>query len=70
MGQVVVAGRVVAVVGGQQRCPDALGYFDQLRVGLALLFQAVVLKLNEEVVAPEYLLQPHGVGRGQLDVAP
>ena len=64
MGLGVVAGDVVAVVGGQEGRTDALGQADQLRVGPALLVQAVVLQLHEQAVPPEDVLQPGGQGGG------
>jgi hypothetical protein len=60
---------VVAVVGGQQRRPDALGQLDELRVGLVLLGDAVVLQLDEQVVAAEDVLQAGGLGHRPLEVA-
>ena len=66
----VLAVRVVAVVGGQERRAQAAGDLDQLRIDLALLVEAVVLQLDEEVVAPEDVLQPRRESRGLLDVAP
>ena len=60
----------MAVVGGQERRADAPGHVDQLRVGLPLLVEAVVLQLDEQVVPPEDVLQPGGQGGGLLDVAP
>ncbi len=52
---------VVRVVGGEQRRTDAMGDLDQLRVGLALCRQAMVLQLDEEVVLAEDLLQAPGL---------
>ncbi len=69
VGLVVLAVGVVGVVGGQQRRPQRGGQLDQLRVGLALGRQAVVLQLDEEVVAPEDLLQPAGLLQRALLVA-
>ena len=57
VGLVVLAVGVVAVVGGQQRRLDLAGDLEQLRVGAVLLGDAVVLQLDEEVVAPEDVLQ-------------
>ena len=57
VGQVVLAVRVVAVVGGDERRTDPLGDVDQLGVGVALRRQPVVLQLHEQVVAPEDVLQ-------------
>ncbi len=59
----------MAVVGGQQRGSDALGQPDQLGVGAALLFETVILELDEEVLPPEDVLQPGGQGNGPLGVA-
>ena len=61
VGLGVLGPRVVAVVGGEQRRADALGDLDELRVGAGLLGDAVVLQLDEEVVAPEDLLEPAGL---------
>ena len=58
---VVLLVGVVAVVGGEQRRADLLGDLDQLRIGLALGRQPVVLQLDEQVVAPEDVLQPGGL---------
>ncbi len=58
VGDGVVAVHVVAVVGGEQRRLEVLGDVEQLRVGAALLRDAVVLQLDEEVVAAEDVLQP------------
>ena len=60
VGHGVLAVGVVAVVGGQQRRADAPGDLDQLRVGAVLVGQAVVLQLDEEVVAAEDVLEPRG----------
>ena len=49
---------VVAVVGGEQRCADGIGDLDQLRVGLDLLREPVILELDEEVARAEDLLKP------------
>ncbi len=57
VGLVILLVRVVAVVGGQQRSADLLGDLDQLRVGLALRWQPVILQFDEQVVAPEDVLQ-------------
>ena len=57
MGLVVFAMGVVAVVRGQQGCSDAPGDVDQLGIGLALLRQALVLQLDEQVVASEDVLE-------------
>ena len=54
----VVAVRVVAVVGRQQRRPDTACDLDQLRVRPVLVGQPVVLELDEEVALPEDVLQP------------
>ena len=51
---------VVAVVGGEQRRLQVLGDVEQHRVGAVLLGDAVVLELDEEVVAPEDVLEPAG----------
>jgi len=47
---------VVAVVGGQQRSFQLAGDLDEHRVGAFLLGDALVLDLDEQVVAPEDLL--------------
>ena len=69
VGLVILAVGVVRVVGGEQRCADPSGQLDQLRVGLSLLGDAVVLQLDEQVVASEDVLQPGGLGGGALDIA-
>ena len=61
--------RVVAVVGGEERGADLLGDLDQLRVRVALGLQTVVLQFDEQVVAPEDVLQPGGLGERTLLVA-
>jgi ABC-type cobalamin/Fe3+-siderophores transport system ATPase subunit len=58
VGEVVAAVRVVTVVRRQQRCVEVLGDRQQLRIRLALRRNAVVLQLDEQVVAPEDVLQP------------
>ena len=63
---VVVLVGVVAVVGGEQRRTDLLGDLDQLRVRLALGRQAVVLQFDEQVVAPEDVLQPAALASAPL----
>jgi hypothetical protein len=68
LGHGVVAVDVVAVVGGQQRRPDALGHLHQLGVGLVLRGQPVVLQLHEQVVAAEDVLQAPGLGHRALHV--
>ena len=60
---------VVAVVGGEQRSADGVGDLDQLRVGLDLLRQAVILQLDEEVALAEDLLEPRRPSEGLLLVA-
>ncbi len=57
----VLGTRVVAVVGGEQRRAELRGDLDELRVGLVLRGDAVVLQLDEEVVAPEDVLQLAGL---------
>ena len=61
VGLVVLAVGVVRVVRGQQRGLQLRSQFDEQRVGVALSLQAVVLQLDEEVVAAEDLLQPAGL---------
>ena len=68
VGQVVLLPGVMAVVGSQQRRPQAMGDLDKLRVGLALLLQPVVLQLDEQVVPPEDVLEPGGTRSGELHV--
>ncbi len=58
MRERVVLVRVVAIVGSEQWRPDAPGDLDELRVGLLLLLDPVVLKLDEQVVLAEDVLQP------------
>ena len=53
----VLAVRVVAVVGGEQRRAHVAREPDQLRVDLQLLGEPVVLELDEERVAPEDVLE-------------
>ncbi len=60
VGDVVLSVGVMAVVGGQQRGPDALGDLDQRGIGLVLRGQPVVLELDEEVVLAEDVLEPGG----------
>ncbi len=69
VGLVVLAVRVVRIVGGEQRSADPPGELDQLRVGPALFGQAVVLQLDEQVVAPEDVLESGGLLGGSGDVA-
>ena len=54
---VILAVHVVRVVGGDERRTDLLGDLDQLRVGVALRRQPVILQLDEQVVLAEDLLQ-------------
>ena len=68
MRQVVLLPGVMAVVGSQERRPQAMGDLDKLRVGLALLLQPVVLQLDEQVVPPEDVLEPCGTRSGELHV--
>jgi hypothetical protein len=70
VGHGVLAVDVVAVVGGQQRRPDAAGDLEQLGVGLVLLGDAVVLDLDEEVVLAEDVLEAGRLGDGVLHVSP
>ena len=65
----VFGARVVAVVGREQRRAELRGDLDQLRVGLVLRGDAVVLQLDEEVVAPEDVLQLAGLLQRGLEVA-
>ena len=60
VGHMVLAVGVVAVVGGEQGCADAVGDLDQRRVGLVLLGQAVVLDLDEQVALAEDVLESTG----------
>ena len=64
----VVAVRVVAVVGGEQRRADRARDAEQVDVDPVLLGQAVVLQLDEEVVAAEDLLEARGRGEGAVVV--
>jgi hypothetical protein len=61
VGLVVLTVRVVRVVGGEQRRADPAGDLDQLRVGLVLGGEPVVLQFDEQVVLAEDLLQPAGL---------
>ena len=69
MGHGVLAVGVVAVVGGQQRGVEAAGDLNQLRVRPVLVGDPVVLQLDEEVVAPEDVLEPSGPPLGLRLVA-
>ena len=60
VGDGVATVHVVAVVGGQEGGLEAAGDLEQLRVGAVLLGDAVILHLDEEVVAPEDVLEPPG----------
>ena len=66
---VVFAVRVVRVVGGEQRRTDLPGDLDQLRVGVVLGGQPVVLQFDEQVVLAEDVLQAAGLLDGALLVA-
>uniref|UniRef100_A0A6J7NAW3 Unannotated protein n=1 Tax=freshwater metagenome TaxID=449393 RepID=A0A6J7NAW3_9ZZZZ len=57
VGLVVRAVGVVRVVRREDRCTDAAGDLDQLRIGLVLGSEAVILQLDEEVVPTEDVLQ-------------
>jgi hypothetical protein len=70
VGLMVVLVGVVAVVGGEQRRPDAPGDVHQLGIGAALLGDAVILDLDEQVVSPEDVLQPRRLLDGVTLVAP
>ena len=61
MGLGVVLMGVVRVVRGEDRRLDLAGDLEQLRVGGALLGDALILQLDEEVVAPEDVLETSGV---------
>ena len=65
----VLAVRVVAVVGGEQRGIDAAGDLDELRVGALLVHDAVVLQFDVEVLPAEDVLQPSGPPLGLRHVA-
>ena len=69
VGLVILAVGVVRVVGRQQRGLQPGGDLEQLRVGLALRRQPVVLQLDEQVVAAEDLLQAGGLLEGAALVA-
>src|SRR5205085_233789 len=69
-GEMVLAVDVVAVVRGEQWRLQLLRDGEQLRVGLALRGEAVVLQLDEEVVAPEDVLQAGRLLERALVVAP
>ena len=60
---------VVRVVGGQDRRLDLLCDLQQLRVGGSLLRNALVLKLDEEVVAAEDFLKASCVLQRRLLLA-
>ena len=60
MGQVVFAVCVVRVVGGEKRRFEFAGNFDELRVGLLLGWNSLILNLDEQVVASEDLLESSG----------
>ncbi|CAB5067676.1 unannotated protein [freshwater metagenome] len=57
VGLVVRAVGVVRVVRRDDRGPDTSGDLDELRIGLVLGSEAVVLQLDEKVVPPEDVLQ-------------
>jgi hypothetical protein len=59
---------VVAVVGGEERCLQVARDVEEHRVRAVLLGDLVVLQLDEEVVAPEDVLQPSGRLLGALEV--
>ena len=59
----VVAVHVVGVVGGEQWRVDLARNLDQVAHGATLVGNTVILQLDEQVVAPEDLLQ---AGRGAL----
>ena len=63
----VGAGDVVAVVGGQQRGPQPFGDLDQLGVGAVLFGDAVILDLDEQVVASEDVLEPPSLFEGRVE---
>ena len=67
VGHGVVAVHVVAVVGGEQRRLDPSGDLEQLRVCAVLLGDAVVLDLDEEVVATEDVLEAGGLGQRRVE---
>ncbi len=69
VGLVVVLVRVVAVVRREERGADLLGDLDQFRVRVALGLQTVVLEFDEQIVAPEDVLQPGRLGQRTLLVA-
>ena len=58
VGDVVGLVGVVAVVRREQRRLQLLGDLDELRVRAPLVGETVVLQLDEQVVAPEDVLQP------------
>ena len=60
---------VVTVVGGHQGGLDSPRDLEQLRIGGLLLGDAVVLDLDEEVVAAEDVLQSSGLLEGALLIA-
>ena len=66
MGLGVAAVGVVAVVGGQEWRADGVCDLDELRVGLDLLRQTVILQFDEEVPLAEDLLEAGGPGQGLL----
>ena len=61
MGLGVVLMGVVGVVRGEDRRVDLASDLEQLWVGGALLGDALILQLDEEVVAPEDVLETSGV---------
>ena len=61
MGLGVVLMGVVGVVRGEDRRVDLASDLEQLWVGGALLGDALILQLDEEVVAPENVLETSGV---------
>ena len=69
MGIVFILMRVVGVVRGEQWRLDFLGDLEQLWIGPMLLSDAVILDLDEEVVATEDVLQACGLLERTLLVA-
>ena len=61
VGLGVVLMGVVRVVRGEDRRLDLASDLEQLRVRGALLGDALILQLDEEVVAPEDVLETSGV---------
>ncbi|CAB4835646.1 unannotated protein [freshwater metagenome] len=70
VGDRVVTMHVMAVVGGEQRRFDAAREVEQHGIGAVLFGDALVLDLDEEVVATKDVLEPGCLGDRSFHVAP